>query len=475
MADRRWLEQRGRGYYAVMDVPRPMREALGKKRLVKSLRTRDINLALTRRFAALAEFRRTLDSIESVSAAPLVEAGLTWRATLAAIDAGDPDTITAHGGHQDDGWWRGEPEQEPPPPRERARANAEWFLYEHVEQVGETHGDEAATTLRDVALGRATPLLYHVDAWLAEGGAKGPLRERTRAQYRSDVARLAAWAQRVGVPGSVEAFTRKVAGRYVSEELVARGVESKTANRQISAASAYWRWLMKRAGIEGNPWQGQMLAKVAPADPSARRKRPFTDAEVARLLAGCQDPELADLMRVAALSGMRVEETYRLTVARCAGGWFDITNAKSRAGWRRVPIHSALAEIVARRTAGQPAGAFLFPEAGSARPGRERSMAISKRFGRYRQTVGVHEREEGRRQSSVDLHSFRRWFITAARNADFDQPTVAAVVGHEAGNITDAVYSGGPSEEVKRRLVEAVRLPGVASEAQMGSRDQNSI
>lgn len=46
-----------------------------------------------------------------------------------------------------------------------------------------------------------------------------------------------------------------------------------------------------------------------------------------------------------------------------------------------------------------------------------------------------------------------------AHGAGFDQPTVAAVVGHEAGNITDDVYSGGPDDGVKRRLVEAVRLP----------------
>lgn len=455
------MEQRGRGWYAVMDVPRPMRAVLGKKRLVKSLRTRDINLALARRFTALAEFKRTLAGVESASAVPLVTAGLEWRATLAAIDGGDPDAIAAHGGDREDGWWNtGDPEQEAPAPKERARTNAEWFLAEHVETVGETHGAEAATTLRDVALGRATPLLHYVDAWLAEGGAKGPLRERTRIQYRSDVARLAAWAQCAGVPGTVEAFTRKVAGRFVTEEIVAKGVDPKTGNRWISAASAYWRWLGKRAGIGANPWQGQMLAKVSPTDPSVRRKRPFTDAEIVRLLANCHDPELSDLMRIAALSGMRVEEIYRLTLARCADGWFDITDAKSRAGWRRVPIHSSLAEIVTRRTKGQPED-FLFPEAGPARPGRERSMAVSKRFGRYRQTVGVHERQEGRRQSTVDLHSFRRWFITAARNAGFDQPTVAAVVGHEAGNLTDAVYSGGPSDEIKRRVVEAVRLPAV--------------
>src|ERR1044072_1433094 len=38
-------------------------------------------------------------------------------------------------------------------------------------------------------------------------------------------------------------------------------------------------------------------------------------------------------------------------------------------------------------------------------------------FGRYRRVLGVHEGVDGARHSRVDFHSWRRWFITAARNA----------------------------------------------------------
>jgi hypothetical protein len=36
---------------------------------------------------------------------------------------------------------------------------------------------------------------------------------------------------------------------------------------------------------------------------------------------------------------------------------------------------------------------------------------------------------------------------------------VAAIVGQEVGNITDDLYSGGPSDARKRDCVEAVKLP----------------
>jgi hypothetical protein len=43
--------------------------------------------------------------------------------------------------------------------------------------------------------------------------------------------------------------------------------------------------------------------------------------------------------------------------------------------------------------------------------------------------------------------------------AGFDRSIVAAIVGQEVGNITDDLYSGGPSDGRKRECVEAVKLP----------------
>lgn len=465
MADTRWLVRHNGHptWHCVKDVPRPLQAAVGKRRLMASLRTHDLATAQARRWDVLARFERILSAARAETGASVhVEAGLEWRDTLARLEAGDPAVVRAHGGHggpTDSGWWTGAPNEDALTPQDKARINAEMALSLHVDGVKGTHGEEAAATLRDVALGRATPLLHHVDAWLSEGGAKGPLKERTKSQYRTDVGRLEAWAKSAGVAPTIEAFTKKVAGRYVSEMVTGAGLDPLTGNRRISAASAYWRWLVKRGVAEVNPWTGQSVAKPAQRATAERPKRPFTDAEMVALLSGDPGQELADAMRVAALSGMRLEEVYRLTVATSAGGWFDVRASKTRAGVRRVPIHSDLAEIVVRRRKDKAPGAFLFDEAGAPSPGRERSAAVSKRFGRYRQAVGVHDKQEDRRHSAVDFHSFRRWFITKARNAGQDRAMVAAVVGHEAGNLTDDTYSAGPSDALRRAVVEAVKLP----------------
>ncbi|MBN8872668.1 MAG: tyrosine-type recombinase/integrase [Rhodospirillales bacterium] len=445
--DMRWMELRGRTFYVVMAVPRPLWARLGgKRRLVKSLGTRDHGIAVARRFAVLAEFQRAIEGARTVASTDeLTSTALSWRQ---ALQESERDGFAAFSGETPDGRPAGAAQR---------REFAMWTLAEATDAIASSRGSEAAEAFENIALGVATPLLLHVDAWLKEGGTKGPLNPRTAAQYRADVTAIAEWAKQSAGVVTVEAFTPTLAGRYVTQELIGKGVHWGTANRKITSASSYWRWMRKRAGVKEHPWQGQSVAKGGTRETAP--KRPFTDAEAAALLAGNADPELADAMRVAALSGMRLEELYRLTVADCAGGWFRLRRAKTRAGLRRVPIHSELTALVARRCEGKAGDAFLFHEAGPERPGRERSAALSKRFGRYRQDCGVHDREEGKRHSRVDFHSFRRWFVTRARNAGIDRAVVAAVVGHEVGNLTDDVYSGGPAEALLRACIEAVRLP----------------
>src|SRR3954447_7067881 len=85
--DMRWMEVRGRTYYAVQAVPRPLWVRIGKRRLVKSLGTRDHHVAIARRYAALAEFQRFFDRVRGADGN--VEAALEWRQTFAALERGD--------------------------------------------------------------------------------------------------------------------------------------------------------------------------------------------------------------------------------------------------------------------------------------------------------------------------------------------------------------------------------------------------
>ena len=93
-----------------------------------------------------------------------------------------------------------------------------------LDSVREKHGPAEAEIMRHIADGTATPMLTFVEPWLAEGGRKGALNDRTKRQRRADVKELHARFQGVGV-ATIEGVTKKLAGRYVTEALVASGMK----------------------------------------------------------------------------------------------------------------------------------------------------------------------------------------------------------------------------------------------------------
>ncbi|MHB0704275.1 DUF6538 domain-containing protein [Roseomonas mucosa] len=452
-----YLEQRRQSWEAVVDVPPTLREAVGRKRLRKGLGTRDKAVAKARLPRALLELHRTIEEARKAhpKTDPLTAEAMALREQREMVKAGRWAVTSTHEVWDPDAGAVVEVEAD----------DAEHLITDAIqarsEELRKQEGPERAATFTGLAMGTATPLDLHVEEWLAEPGQRGAMRERTKGDYRRIVRELSGWLAKDRLAGTVEAILRRVAGRYV-QSLHAEGLSSARIRTITAALSGYWQW-MERRGVatEGaNPWTKQAPKKAKSAGGKKEPERPFTDAEVALLLNGRPDPLLDDAMRIAALTGMRLEEICRLTVRGCEGGVFDAPGTKTEAAARRLPIHPDLAPIVARRCAGKPLDAFLFHELKAQPATGERSPALSKRFGRYRQEVGVHEREEGRRRSRVNFHSFRRWFITKALQAGQPERVVKQVVGHSLqGDVTLGVYFGGDLMPALRECVEAVRLP----------------
>lgn len=452
-----YLEKRRAGYEAVRDVPPSLREAVGRKRLRKGLGTRDVHVARARLLKALVELDAQIQAAtrRHPQTDPIAAEAMAYRDQTLAIRAGD---LSGWGLPKDVFVHRGELVEVAP--ADTAAGLLSEAVGERAAEIERVEGPERAGAFADVALGRATPLSLHVPDWLAEPGQKGAFRGRTLDDYRRIVGHFGVWLSKEEKTATVERVTRRVAGRYLGA-LNADGLSAARVRTIVSALAGYWTWLERRGVLpEGaaNPWARQAPAK---GKGGARQEpeRAFTDAEMAALLAGTVDPTLCDLMRLAALSGLRIEEACRLTVGMCGGGVFQAPGTKTDAARREVPIHSALASMVARRCLKQPEDAYLFPELGAPSRYGDRSPAISKRFNRYRETVGVHEKEEGRRRSRVNFHSFRRYFVTKALQAGQPVRVVQQVVGHRLPGMTEGVYFAGDTIEAKKACVEAVGLP----------------
>jgi integrase len=450
--DTRYLQLRRQTWFVVVEVPPSLRAKLGR-RIKRTLRTRDANLARARRWQAVADIQAQFEAARrGVQGDPQRLEALELRRVLVeetrrsdrAGDSIDWDDPEAHSWFEDT----------------RSDSIVRDHIAARATEIERQQGNAAAQTFFGIAVGDITPLETYVEDWLREGGTKGSLTERTKVEHRRAVRDLVGWLAKEHLGAGIEVLTRRVAGRFVSEHLLPSGRHVRTISKTISTLSSYWKWLRRRGYVsdEGrNPWAEQAPSRSSGASFTSEEERDFTDAEVVRLLASSPNETLAEFMRVAALSGMRREEIGQLRVGDCAGGIFIVQRGKTAAARRRVPIHSELAALVGRRLQGKAMDAFLFHELQSRNP--ERTDPIGKLFTRYRRSLGIQD-GTGRR-SLVTFHSFRRWFITRAVNAGQPPHIVSLVVGHKEGRkgMTLGRYWQGAEDDALRVCVEAVKLP----------------
>ena len=466
--DRSYLVKNGQQWRVQVVVPRPLRSILGKAKLVVPLHTDSLAVACREKHRHVHEFKQKIAAAEAearrrakLSPDPLVEEALTWRKAIE--DAQAKDDAEGMAGDEAEA-----AEDNEPWLRASMVDSAEDALSARYDELVRFAGRAKAEAFAAIATAKGTPISALVDDWLAEKLMK----PRQKNDYRRAVVKFEVWTFKQKLGGTAEAVTKRNAGEYKTAAFVRAGANWKTANKDISALSGYWKWLVTQGVARENIWQGMLLPKLRPAEDA--RKRAYSDEELSKLMKGdAPSAALKDVMRISALSGMRVEEICGLRVGDVKGDIIDLKGTKTAAARRILPIHSDLAETLARRIRGKDAQAYLFDELPTPPPdsARERSQPVVKAFTRYRRTVGVDERAEGARQSNVDFHSFRRWFIRKARDAltsgkatGYSYWTIAEVVGHSKEDslplaMTMSRYSGDDTVEAKRACVEAVTLP----------------
>lgn len=437
----------------------PPTAGLSSSHIVRSLRTRDRAEALRRLPVVVAEIRLEIEAARrkpdgKPKAAPSptgsedqdLKDALWWRSRIIGA-GGDPARVEVPEA-LDLEWGAALEARYGDPVGEGFDREGEWGP--QYSPARERRGDRFKALVQG-----ALPVSAELDRYLDERGLTASYRSRTKLA----ATRLARWLASRDEGDDVRVLTLRLAATYV-DALTAMEITTATVNSHVSALHAYWKWMRRRGVVDHNPWVEQQRTERA-SDRTAQ-KRPFTDEEIKQLLSGDTYRTLHDMMRLAALSGMRQSEVARLRVRDVDGDEFNITDAKTDAGVRRVPIHPDLAALVKRRVGDKDPDAYLLEEL-RAPPSREdrRAAKAGERFTTYRRDLGLDDRREGRRQADADFHSFRRWFITELERAGVVPHMIAALVGHEEGRDFLALirYSGGPSYAQLAEAVAKVRLP----------------
>jgi integrase len=233
-----------------------------------------------------------------------------------------------------------------------------------------------------------------------------------------------------------------------------------------------WRWADRRGLYEGrNVWAAQGRRS---GEKRETEKLPFTVDELRTLLATKPQAKpdkhsiastLPWVSWIAAFSGMRLNEICSLKVTdvkRERGVWFfDVTDAKTEAGDRCVPIHSRLIDLGLLDYVTHVGGDWLLPALKKSGPDKKRSWYMTKVFVQHPRKLGVVRLDDTGRDR-VDFHSYRRSAIACLENARVAQSEAAQVVGHERAVITFGVYNPqGLDLRALQDVVEKIAYEGV--------------
>jgi integrase len=417
----RHLEKRRRQWYAHLNIPKDLRSTIGRRRFLKSLGTESLSVA-------------------EVKVLPLI---IEWKKQIAiarGTDVGTDDELLANitKVRQDAQRLKGQGTSD----------EVIQMIHEDIAYTRSWDEDRSEFVTDDGALADAVSIVH---------GSSLLLREHIEEYLASrDVAPKTTDMQRRDIKLFSEMFkyAHDATNHKVRDWMnVTLGGEQKlsvgTRRRMLSAARGYWDYLEQHKGLRLEP----PFYKVLPPKPKKKTKamidaqrKAFRAVDFHKLLSGCHDESLKDLMSLAAYTGCRIEELCSLKLENVSDDRFEIVDAKSEAGWRTIPIHHQISQTVARLVATSTddylISGLTFNKYGN------RSNAIGKRFGRLKAELGYGD--------EYVFHSFRRGFATQLENANLSKTISARLMGHEVEGQTFGNYSEGLALKGLREAINHV-------------------
>lgn len=210
-----------------------------------------------------------------------------------------------------------------------------------------------------------------------------------------------------------------------------------TVRNDISELSGIWKWAARNKKVAANPFTGIAPPK-AKATGGKRKRVPYDGDDAKRLLEAARKEKglLRWLRWLLCFTGARIGELAQAAKADVtlhdSGYWVlrihaehEGSTLKTEHSERFVPLHPALiAEGFARYVEGLPKGSRLWPDLKPSAHGLFGDYA-SKKHGRWvRATVGITDTQKD------PAHAWRHWFEGEARRASIPREVVDGLLGH---------------------------------------------
>lgn len=232
----------------------------------------------------------------------------------------------------------------------------------------------------------------------------------------------------------------------------------KTKKQYLFAYNSFFKWgrkydktIREKYKDLANPFESHDLREKLSTE--IKERKAFTISEVKNIHKKTDDENLRNIIKIGAYTGMRIEELFKIKKADIEKQdnilFINISKAKTKAGRRKVPIHSHIKDLIEKYKNINPNDEYLFPSPAGNKYGN-RSDALSKRFGRHKTALGF--------GSEYVFHSLRKSLITELQRNNIDPLTITSIVGHKTNSITFDIYSAGPSLKQKSDAIESLNF-----------------
>lgn len=421
----KYLETRARRWYVTMDVPKDVRHLFDDKpRLVQSLRTESVTEAERRRDPIISTWRDQIARARTSLKDDTVKFQYTaeqWREDLAGVGEEERDVL-------------------------------EDVLPLHMDRLN-LKGASERERFESIVIGKTRRTDEHLDEWLRSLD----LTQKSVDQKASDVRRM---AKKFPYTNDI---TKKAVKAWVTDLQKGEGYASATVRRFISSSKGYWDYLEDIEAVDGgaNPFERVSPSKSSRTKPKPDTLRqPFSPEELVKLLrravneSSNESRGLASIIWFGMLTGCRIEELAQVRVEDVFEDRFKVSESKTNAGIREVPLHPWLKESVAA-WAEQSDDGYLLPSTSSNKHDK-RSDALGKRFGRLKTKEGF-----GR---IYVFHSIRKTVSTQAEQLGVPENVSSDILGHEKKTMTYGLYSGGTLFADRIAAISRVSYPVSQSE-----------
>ena len=406
------LQKRRRLWYAVLDVPKALHEHLGKRKFIQSLETDSLSVAEELKSSVITDWKKQIALAKKSSDG-------SGNALLDNVTKVRQDTQRLEA--------EGTSDEDIKQIQEEVAYSRSWD-----DERGEfVTDDKALANAVSVVTSGSFLFVEHIDEFLDS---------KTTEQKSKDMMRrdLGLFCKAFQFPEDV---TRQKVIKWINVDLdPTKKLALGTKRRVISACSVYWDWLEYNKELTQDP----PFTKVLPPKPKKKSKaeiqklrRSFRVKDYHKLLKATpeHDVNLRHLMMLGAYTGCRLEELCGLKIDNVDTDRMEILDAKSEAGWRTIPIHQHITQLVAELVGTSSSDDGFLLNGLTLNKYGDRSNAIGKRFGRLKTKLEYGEHHV--------FHSFRKSFATQLENAKIPLNVSARLMGHEISGETFGNYSDG--------------------------------